>query len=398
MPPTLEPESLLLSLLRFDSVSSRSNVAITDHISELLVRLGFDLTRCDYVDAAGTPKANLIATRFPGPGWPPNSTSPTDAQGQPNSKCGVAYFAHTDVVPVEQWEGPGGPFDPVVEADRIYGRGSCDMKGSLVAMIVAASRIDPQDQIAPIRIVCTADEEVGFAGAKHFVANSPDYRQIVREQPLAIIGEPTRCRVVHAHKGISAFRISSHGRAAHSSSREGINANLAMVPMLVELLRLYELSESDPTLRDFRFDPPTITWTFGVSDHCTALNITPGRSDAWASYRTMPGVDVEHLVSAAQRKANELGLTFTRKTGGAPLWVDPDNAAIQALCQLAGCDRPITVGYATDGGEFTELANRVVWGPGDIAQAHTSDEWIDRDQLAKGIELYHHALTQWCLS
>jgi acetylornithine deacetylase len=65
---------------------------------------------------------------------------------------------------------------------------------------------------------------------------------------------------------------------------------------------------------------------------------------------------------------------------------------------LAGCDRPITVGYATDGGEFTELANRVVWGPGDIAQAHTSDEWIDRDQLAKGIELYHRALTQWCLS
>lgn len=391
----LDPESLLLALLRYDTVSARENVAITDFLGDLLRGLGFELFRDDYRDPSGVTKANLIATRYPrGRG----AESPeTWAERGPEGKCGVTYFAHTDVVPAHAWEGPGGPFDPVIEGDRLYGRGSCDMKGSLVAMIAAASRIRPEDQAAPIRIVCTADEEIGFIGAKQLVSHSPEYRRIVREQPIAIIGEPTRCQVVHAHKGIEAFRISSLGRAAHSSSREGLNANLAMVPMLVELLRLYEVAEAEPGLRDERFDPPTITWTFGVSDHCTAVNITPGRSDAWVSFRTMPEVDTRPLVAAVEAKARELGLTFSRKHGGPPLWVAPDHPAILALCQIAGCPSPQTVCYATDGGEYHELRHRVVWGPGDIAQAHTSDEWIARDQLTQGSDLYHQALLRWCV-
>jgi len=394
MTASIDPESLLLSLLRFESVSDRENVAITEFLGDVLGGLGFELSRCDYRDDAGTAKANLIATRYP-----PNSGR-TDADAESSSGPagirGLAYFAHTDVVPVESWHGPGGPFDPVIQGGRIHGRGSCDMKGSLAAMIAAAARVHPEDQMAPLRIICTADEEVGFVGAKQLVASCDEYRRIVREQPLAIIGEPTCCEIVHAHKGINAFRITSHGRAAHSSSQEGHNANLAMVPMLVELLRLYELAESDPGLRDDRFDPPTITWTFGVSDHCRAVNITPGRSDAWVSLRTMPEIDAAELIAAVEAKAGHLGLSFARKHGGPPMWVDPDNPAIRELCELADCDAPKTVCYATDGGEFIDLEHRVVWGPGDIAQAHTSDEWLCRDELAKGVDLYHRAVLRWC--
>lgn len=395
IPSRIDPESLLLSLIRFDSVSDRGNGEITDFLGAVLDGLGFELVRCDYRDAAGVAKANLIATRCPRVSSPAAADNelPVGVRG----KCGIAYFAHTDVVPAPVWQGPGGPFEPVIQGGRVYGRGSCDMKGSLVAMIAAADRIRPEDQTAPLRIICTADEEVGFLGAKHLVAECQAYRQLVLEQPLAIIGEPTRCRVVHAHKGIRAFRITSHGRAAHSSSREGHNANLAMVPMLAELLRLYEISESDPNLRDARFDPPTITWTFGVSDHCTAVNITPARSDAWVSLRTMPDIDAADLVAEVEKQATHLGLEFTRKHGGPPMWVDPTNPAIRELCELAGCSAPETVCYATDGGEFTELVNRVVWGPGDIAQAHTSDEWIGQDELARGVDLYHQALLRWCV-
>lgn len=395
MNPPLDPLPLLISLIRHQSVSVVSNIAITEAVAATLAQIGFEACRCDYTDGSGVRKANLVATRMP---LSHLANANANAAGSPDvANPGVAYFAHTDVVPVEAWDGPGGPFDPTVVEGRIYGRGSCDMKGSLVAMIVAASMIDPHQQTAPIRIICTADEETGFLGAKHLVDVCPEYRQIVRSQPLAIIGEPTRCQVVHAHKGIEGFSITSIGRAAHSSSREGINANIAMVPMLNELLRLYHFSESDPHLRDLRFDPPTVTWNFGVSDHCTAVNITPGRSDAWVSLRTMPNIDGNELIAAMKAKAAELGLTVFDWKGGPPMWVDANNPSVRAMCELAGCENPETVCYATDGGEFTELGNRVVCGPGDIAQAHTSDEWLDLDQLQRGIELYHHVLRRWCV-
>lgn len=387
----IEPLPLLLSLLRFDSVSARSNVAVTDFVAATLLRLGFELERCDYTDSRGVTKSNLLATR-----WPHGDGDAAD--DRPAGECGgVAYFAHTDVVPADGWTGPGKPFEPVVQENHVYGRGSCDMKGSLVAMITAASRIDPRQQTAPLTIACTADEEVGFEGAKHVVNHSRTYRRLVERQPLTIIGEPTRCEVVHAHKGIESFNITSLGRAAHSSSREGLNANLAMVPMLVELLRLHERCESDLRLQDQRFDPPTLSWNFGVSDHATAVNVTPARSVAWVSFRTMPEVRGEALIAAAQAKAQELGLKFQRGHQGPPMWIDPDSDAVRLMCELSGTETAQTVCYATDGGEFSELEKRVVCGPGDIAQAHTSDEWLDLDQLNRGIELYHRVLQRCCL-
>lgn len=390
----LEPLPLLLSLLRFDSVSSRSNVEITDFVAGTLLRLGFELERCDYTDPRGVTKSNVIATR-----WPHGSSRAEEGERTETSgECGgVAYFAHTDVVPAVGWNGPGKAFEPVVQEHRVYGRGSCDMKGSLAAMLVAASRIDPRQQTAPITIACTADEEVGFEGAKHLVSHSHSYRRLVEEQPLAIIGEPTRCEVVHAHKGIEAYSISSLGRAAHSSSREGVNANIAMVPMLVELLRLHERSETDQALQDHRFDPPTLSWNFGVSDHCTAVNITPARSDAWISLRTMPAIGGETLIAAARAKALELGLKFQREHHGPPMWIDPESPAVRLMCELTGSAAAKTVCYATDGGEFSELEKRVVCGPGDIAQAHTSDEWLDLDQFERGIDLYQRVLHRCCL-
>lgn len=394
MDATIDPVSLLCELVRFPSVSTRDNLAITDYLGRLLDELGFDIQRCDYTDARGVSKANLVATRHPvnRPADRPGG----DAADDRSAGDGLAYFAHTDVVPVQRWDGPGGPFDPVIEDGKIFGRGSCDMKGSLVAMIAAAARIAPSDQTAPIRIICTADEEVGFLGAKHLVRHCPAYRQIVQEQPLVIIGEPTCCHVVHAHKGIAVMRITSHGRAAHSSTRQGQNANLAMVPMLAELLRLHHCAEAETALQDDRFDPPTLSWNFGVSDHCDAANITPGRSDAWVSLRAMPQVDGASLVAAVEAKAQQLGLSLRHEPGCPPMWIDPDNPAVVAMCQLAGDQQPRTVCYGTDGGELSELTHRLVCGPGDIAQAHTSDEWIALEQLVAGIRLYHQALIRWC--
>jgi acetylornithine deacetylase len=365
------------------SVSSTSNTAVSETASEFLTCLGFDVEKTTYLDPQGVPKMNLVARRQP------TATESTEYGG-------LAYFCHTDVVPADDWTGPGGdPFKSVVQEDRIYGRGSCDMKGSLVAMLSAVARLPAKQQRAPLWIVCTADEEVGFLGAKDLVKNSAEYRNIVRSQPLAIIGEPTRLSVVHAHKGIVGMRITSEGKAAHSSTTNGINANEAMVPIMQTLLDIRQQTEESEAYHDNRFNPPVLSWNFGISDGCKAVNITPAKSVAWVSLRPMPNINGRDLMAVVEEQAKALGLQYQVCEGGSPLWIDPDAACIQEFCALAG-GPPKTVCYGTDGGEFNELKHRVVCGPGDIAQAHTSDEWLELEQLSKGIDLYEKAVRFWC--
>jgi acetylornithine deacetylase len=386
MPELNQSIDTLKRFISLDSVSDTSNRVISDAVSERLEAIGFQVEQTSYEDAQGVTKVNLVARRDP-------INRAVDA-----AASGLAYFCHTDVVPAIGWTGPGSnPFAGVIHDDRLYGRGSCDMKGSLVAMLAAASEVKADQQTAPLWIVCTADEEVGFEGAKQLVTRSDGYREIEQAQPLAIIGEPTRLSVVHAHKGIIGCRITSHGRAAHSSTTAGINANEAIVPMLQTLLELGVRTKTESRYLDERFDPPTLSWNFGVSDGGSAVNITPEKSVAWVCFRPMPQIDGEDLIELASERARSLGLDFERVEGGGPFWVDPDADCIGDLCELAG-GAPRTVCYGTDGGEFVGLRNRVVCGPGDIAQAHTTDEWIELSQLRDGIELYAKAVRRWCTS
>ncbi|MCG8648887.1 MAG: M20 family metallopeptidase [Pirellulales bacterium] len=384
MPSLQQTIQWLRSLIAFPSVSSTSNADVSERAGELLDSLGFQVEQTEYLDARGLRKVNLIARRDP-------------FKSHPNTHGGLAYFCHTDVVPADGWTGPGGdPFEGVVQGNKLFGRGSCDMKGSLATMLAAAAEFSSPQQVAPLWIVCTADEEVGFDGAKHLVRDSSGYRELVQMQPLAIIGEPTGLSVVHAHKGITGCNIISRGRAAHSSTTDGINANEAMVPMLQTLLEIGEQTKVDRSYHDDRFDPPTLSWNFGVSDHCDAVNITPHRSVAWFSLRPMPEIDGEDLIARAEARAQSLGLDFQRFAGGGTFWIDTDADCIRTLCELAGTS-PQTVCYGTDGGEFKELHQRVVLGPGDIAQAHTTDEWIDLEQIRQGTELYKKVIHRWCI-
>ncbi len=380
---------ILKQMIAFPSVSSVSNQEVSDWVSERLESLGFQVEQTTYVDAGGVTKVNVVAVRSP------RQLSNSGSSGN-DSAGGLAYFCHTDVVPPGDWAGPGGdPFTGVTQDNRIYGRGSCDMKGSLAAFLTAAVAIDAADQTSPLWVVCTADEEIGFQGAQHLIKHSAGYREIVAAQPLSIIGEPTGMNVVHAHKGIYGFEVISHGRAAHSSTTDGINANEAMVPMLQTILELGKRTETEQAYMDHRFDPPTLSWNFGIREGGTAINITPARSTAWVTLRPMPEIDGRDLVDIARARAESLGLEYKPYSGGESLWVDRDAECVQKLCELTG-KQPQTVCFGTDGGEFGELKHRVVWGPGSIEQAHTADEWIALDQLSKGAELYEAAVRKWC--
>ncbi len=367
-------------LVSFESPSYLSNMPVTDYVEESLKRLGFGIERLEYNDAAGVRKACVVGKKG-------------DAVG------GVAYFGHTDVVPADDWhDDENGPFSPHVADGKLFGRGSCDMKGSVACMLAAAEQFSADELKQPIYITCTADEEVGYGGARQVTQRSELYREMVSGDSRGVIGEPTLLEVVYAHKGTAGLRALSRGRAAHSSTREGINANLAMIPFLVEMKKIYEETDSDPAWHNNEFDPPTISWNIGVNDHTRAVNITPPQSVCTVYFRPMPGQDVSVLLQRVRHAAAKYGLELDVERTSDPLYIDPQSPFVREMLKLAGKEKPRTVCYGTDGGVLTDLKRKLICGPGDIAQAHTNNEWISLDQLERGTELYVKMIRQWCTS
>ena len=373
---------LLSQLVAYDSTSCFSNVAVSEAIAQRLDDLGFDTTLSQYVDAAGVSKANVVAKLEP--------------IRRSTGNAGLAYFCHSDVVPSADWSRNHSPFELTAESDKWFGRGSCDMKGSAVCMLEATSRIRRSDLNGPVYFVCTADEEVGFAGARHFATHGDLYRELVSQQTPAIIGEPTSLRVVHAHKGICGLRIVSKGRSAHSSSREGLNANLAMIPFLSRMLELRQQTLVESRWQHPEFDPPDVSWNIGINDFNYAPNITACQSVCTIFFRPTPNRDFSDLIQQVKSVATEFGLEFEVEMQSKPFYTEPDNAFVITASEIAGQEQAITVAYGTDGGELTGLENMIVLGPGDIAQAHTADEWIATEQIAMGIDMFEHFLRHFC--
>ncbi len=365
-------------LVAFESTSVLSNAAVNDYVQETLTKLGFETERLEYNDENGVKKINVIGKKGEGTG-------------------GMAYFGHTDVVPADPWfTDEHGPFTPTVKGDKLYGRGSCDMKGSIACMLAAVEQISDSELKNPVYITCTADEEIGYGGAANVAQNSRLYREMVEGGSNGIIGEPTMLEVVYAHKGTFGFVATSKGRAAHSSTREGINANLAMIPFLGEMKRIHDELESDPSWQNEEFDPPTMSWNIGINDHTKAINITPPQSVCTVYFRPMPGQDADSLVERVRKAAEDNGIEFDLRSHASPLYVDPQSDFVKEVLQLAGKKTAQTVSYGTDGTMFSAMKKLVVFGPGNIAQAHTHDEWIALDQLEKGTAMYRNLIRHWC--
>ncbi len=376
--PTMQALDYAQQLVRFESPSLVSNVPVANFIEETLRRLGFTCERLDYNDANGVPKSSVVARKGEGTG-------------------GMAYFGHSDVVPAGSWfTTEHGPFQPTIVGDRLYGRGSCDMKGSVACMLVAAEQFSASELKHPIYVTVTADEEIGYGGARAVAVRSKLFQEMVRGDANGIVGEPTKLEVVYAHKGTYGFTAISRGRAAHSSTREGINANLKMIPFLAEMKRIHDEVQNDPQWQHPEFDPPGISWNIGINDHTEAVNITAPQSICTVYFRPSPGQNGDVLIERAKRAAAENGLEISVRDAANALYVDRNSPFVREVLDLAGQAAAKTVCYGTDGAVLTGLKKLLVLGPGDIAQAHTWDEWIALDQLDRGTELYAKLIRHWC--
>jgi acetylornithine deacetylase len=368
---------LTQDLVRFPSVSDVSNESVSQFVADQLTAMKFDVEWHSYVDAKNQNKVSVVAKRGIGLG-------------------GVAYLAHTDVVPAEDWSLDFcGPFEPIERDDRLYGRGTCDMKGSLACALQAARAMDPQSHTKPIYFVVTSDEEVGMLGAQIVNSKSKYFQEMVEGDTVGIVGEPTKLGVFHAHKGGQRLSVRARGKSAHTSTNDGVNANYQLIPALPELLTLRNESESNEKYRNQNFDPPTLSWNMTITNEPEAVNVTTSLAQANIFLRTMPGVDHRPLLEAIQRLCNKHQLELAINDGVEPWQVPSDASWVQDMLRLVQQPESHSVCFATDAGILQRLKRMLICGPGDIQQAHRSDEWISLEQLAKGTQIFQQAFRHW---
>lgn len=363
---------LARQLVAIRSVSRHSNREIANLLANVLERGGFAVERLSYRDEADEEKVSLVARLGEGPG-------------------GFGFFSHSDTVPGEGWD--RDPFSPTVEAGRLIGLGSCDMKGPLAAALTAALSVDASRLRRPLFVVITADEEVGYGGARQVAAAS----RLFREQgPVqGVVTEPTRLRPVHAHKGGAQIQVVAQGVAAHTSTDRGVSANFLIAPFLAEMAELARLLKTDPSYGNPDFDPPTLGFNLVMNDGGCRHNVTAARTECTVSFRPMPndrsGEVLERVVQSARRHGLEVNTAYYT-----PFNTDPAAEIVQAALAVTGADRSITVPYGTDGAVLNPYLQLVVLGPGDIGQAHTVGEWIEVAELERAVEVYRSLIERLC--
>jgi acetylornithine deacetylase len=364
--------AILAKLISFDTTSSESNLSLIEYVEDYLGSFGVESTRIFNADAT---KANLLARI--GPATP----------------GGVVLSGHTDVVPVKGQSWTSDPFTLTRRGDRLYGRGTSDMKSFIALAMAIMPQLSEGALRRPIFFAFSYDEEVGCLGAPDLI----DRLVSLADRPaLAIVGEPTSMAIVDSHKGMSLFEIVIRGREAHSSMvHEGISANMVAIDVLAALA---EIARREPEEQlDSRFDPPWSTLTVGTIVGGTAANILARDCRITFDLRHLPARDIDETLApfwAAVEQARavlkaedeQADIHVTRLAAIPPLESVPDNPAEQLARSVGGSNVAASaVSYGAEAGQFQRAGlPTVICGPGSIVQAHRSDEFIDLEQIEAG--------------
>ncbi|MGB1250781.1 MAG: M20/M25/M40 family metallo-hydrolase, partial [Candidatus Promineifilaceae bacterium] len=231
------------AMIRIQSVSHQSNGPISDYIQAWLDENGFVTERLTYIDPEGVEKVNIVGQRGSGKG-------------------GLAFFGHSDTVPgqPEQWPA----FDPEVRDGRLFGRGSCDMKGQIAASMIAAAQADLSKLTQPVFVVVAADEETGGYGVRQVADESK--LMAASETRYGVIIEPTESIPVYAHKGVGQVKVTAHGSAAHTSTAKGVSANFLIAPFMAEMAAYADELLTDPSYQNDEFSPPSNGFNMRIND------------------------------------------------------------------------------------------------------------------------------------
>ncbi|GAA2036759.1 acetylornithine deacetylase [Terrabacter terrae] len=379
--PSLE---WIVRLLRIDTTSRNSNLEVIDLLADELRAHGVEPVLVPNEDGS---KANLLAT-FPA------------VDG--TTSGGIVLSGHTDVVPVDGQDWASAPFVPEVRDGRLYGRGTCDMKGFVGSVAAKIGQLADTPLSEPVHLAFSYDEEVGCVGAISLVD------EIVRRglQPRAcIVGEPTSMRVIRGHKALTMVRVTLHGVAAHSSRTPyGVNA-IEYGAHMVRFVR--EVADEFRTAGPFdeHYDVPFTTATVNQIEGGIAVNTVPAECTLTFEFRAVAAVDVDATVDRFRAEAARIEALMREENPDARIEVsigaqapgletDADADVIELVTRLGGLPSTEKVAYGTEAGLFQRAGiPTVVCGPGDIAQAHAPDEFVELDQIGRCDSLLDSLLT-----
>ncbi|WP_280547409.1 acetylornithine deacetylase [Halomonas sp. 11-S5] len=365
---------ILDRLVGFATVSRDSNLALIEWVEGLLDTHGVAHWRVESDDGR---KANLLARIGPAVAG------------------GVVLSGHTDVVPVDGQPWSSDPFTLVDKGDgRLYGRGTCDMKGFIACALAEVPRWVKQELATPIWLAFSYDEEVGCIGAPRMI------ERLLADHPrpaAVIVGEPTMMHPVVAHKGATNLRTTVTGRAAHSSQ---VNQGVSAIHVAARLVTRIEdvMAELKAEGRvDEAFNVVHSSLHVGKIQGGTAINIMARECSFEWEIRHLPSDRFEELLARVNDTAAGLEAEMRRRAPDAaivtealnttvPALADDNNAEVLVLCRDLLDERPAgAVAYATEAGQFQrEGLPTVICGPGSIGQAHQPDEYLDIEQLAAG--------------
>jgi acetylornithine deacetylase len=361
---------MLETLVAFDTTSRESNLEMIRFVEDYLRGHGIDSTLVFNDDES---KANLIATI--GPATPSG---------------GVVLSGHSDVVPVDGQDWSSDPFRVVERGDRLYGRGTCDMKGFLATALALVPEFKERDLREPIHVVLTYDEETDCSGAVRLMEALPETGLAPR---AVIIGEPTEMRIINAHKGQCTLETVVKGMEAHSSATHlGVNAIDAAAQLIAFLGTLSKEMESLPSPLD-GMTPPFSTINVGTITGGQQFNIVPAACRFEWEIRAVPGHDADEIVARFESRAAELLADMRKKFPGAsiettvtsavaPFVPEDDSPAETLVKSLVGTNEAGAIAFGTEAPCYQQAGiSVVVFGPGSIDQAHKPDEYIALEQI-----------------
>lgn len=370
---TLSPQSLALAqtLVRMNTVSENSNLQLIDLAQSHLSALGVK-SRITY--NAERTKANLFATL---------------GEGKP---AGVIISGHTDTVP---WDGQDWSVDPlsaVVRNERLYGRGSADMKSFIAIALSNAQRFLESDSPFAVHFAFSYEEEIGCFGVKELIA---DMRDAGIKPVACIVGEPTSMVPAIAHKGVYRYKCCVRGKEAHSSlTPKSVNAIEMAARVIGKVRDMAEgFERSEPRYEGF--DVPFSTASVGQFHGGIADNVVPRDAEFRYEFRDLPTADAKRMQSdvlayaasiepAMKKVAPDAGFSF-ETICEIPSFLGAAGDPVTRLAQrLAGEERTTLVAFGTEAGLFKNAGiPTVVCGPGSIEQAHQPDEFVSLEQLAR---------------
>ncbi|HXC94351.1 MAG TPA: acetylornithine deacetylase [Edaphobacter sp.] len=357
----------LSNLIRIPTPSSVSNRPVVEYAVEVLSQAGWTWRELGYLDSVGVEKVNLVA-------WPP---------GQDNKgPVELAFVCHTDTVPyAADW---AEALAPVATDGLVRGCGSCDVKGFLACLLAAIEESESSAFVDGLRLILTADEEVGCVGAARLLAS-----ERIRPKRV-VIGEPTSLHPARAGKGYCLAEVTVFGEEAHSAHPEKGRSAIYRAARLITAIEEYssELAQE----RNPFFTPGFTSVNVGTIHGGTAKNIVAGRCLFQLEWRPIPGQDVEAVPSAVLRIADTLRdddpsfrceVRVVRRQPG--FESGADSLLVRSIEKLTG-RTAVSIPFGSEANLFGSVAEEVVvFGPGDMATAHSRRECVPLKELDEAV-------------